>query len=65
MRDYPCCECCLTDSLHPDHHEASCPTCNNPAADRLLAELTQMREERDDAQAQVERLMDYILSRWV
>ena len=57
MNDYPCCECCLTDPLHPDHHEVSCPTCNNPTADRLRAELTQMREERDNALAKVESLI--------
>lgn len=63
MTAYPCCECCLTDSMHPDQHEVACPTCNNPAADRLRAErgelaakLAHMREARDNARAEVERL---------
>ena len=63
MSDYPCCECCLTDPLHPDRHEVSCPTCNNPTADRLRAEraalaakLAHMTEACDNARAEVERL---------
>lgn len=63
MSDYPCCECCLTDPLHPDEHEVPCPTCDNPTADRLraerdalAAELAHMTEARDNARAEAERL---------
>ena len=42
MNDYPCCECCLTDTMHPDHHDIPCPTCNNPTADRLRAEVERL-----------------------
>lgn len=63
MTAYPCCECCLTDTMHPDQHEVACPTCHNPAANRLRAErdeladkLAHMREARDNARAEVERL---------
>lgn len=63
MTAYPCCECCLTDTMHPDQHEVACPTCDNPVADRLRAErgeladkLAHMREARDNARAEVERL---------
>ena len=66
MTAYPCCECCLTDPMHPDQHEVNCPTCDNPVADRLRAErgergelaakLAHMREARDNARAEVERL---------
>ena len=51
MSDQPCCECCLTDPLHPDRHEVSCPTCNNPTADRLRAERDALAAKLDAVRA--------------
>ena len=63
MTTYPCCECCLTDPMHPDQHVIACPTCDRVVADRLHAErgelaakLAHMREARDNTRAEVERL---------
>ena len=45
MTAYPCCECCLTDTMHPDQHEVACPTCDNPAAARLRAERGELADK--------------------
>ena len=51
MNDYPCCECCLTDTMHPDHHDIPCPTCNNPTADRLRAEVERLTAQIEAVRA--------------
>ena len=49
MRGYPCCECCRTDTIHPDHHVVPCPTCNNPTVDRLRAEVERLTQQIETA----------------
>ena len=49
MSSYPCCECCQSDPLHPDVHVTSCPTCNNPIADRLRAEVERLTKQIEAA----------------
>lgn len=59
-RTYPCCDCCL---VKGQQHTIPCPICHPASANALRAELAHMREARDSARAEVERLTTAV--RWV